>query len=95
MNRKDFVKNAGLTAASMVVLPTAKLFATSNDIKVRVAIIGVGLRGQSHLELLLRRTDVELVAICDIDDRMLVSSKEIITKSGKKMPQIFTGDLYS
>ena len=57
--------------------------------------MGVGLRGQDHLDLLLRRTDVEVVAICDIDDRMLTSSKELISKAGKKMPQIFTGDLYA
>jgi predicted dehydrogenase len=38
---------------------------------------------------------VELVAICDIDDRALKASKEIITKSGKKMPQVFTGDDYA
>ncbi len=26
---------------------------------------------------------------------MLTSSKELITKSGKKMPQVFTGDMYA
>ena len=41
-------------------------------------MMGVGLRGQDHLDLLLRRTDVEVVAICDIDDRMLTASKELI-----------------
>jgi hypothetical protein len=55
----------------------------------------VGLRGQNHLDLILRRDDVELIAICDIDNRMLTSSKEMITKSGKKMPQIYTGDDYA
>ncbi len=58
-------------------------------------MMGVGLRGQNHLELLLRREDVEVVSICDVDERMLKSAKEIITKSGKKMPEIFTGDPYS
>jgi len=63
--------------------------------KVKLAIIGVGARGKGHLDLLLRRDDVELVAICDVDDRVLKESKEIITKSGKKMPQVYTGDNYA
>ncbi|MFC0775141.1 Gfo/Idh/MocA family protein [Terrimonas alba] len=94
MNRKDFVKNIGLAGASIAILPTSSLFAQGPaDPKVKLAIIGVGLRGQNHLDLVLRRDDVDLVAICDIDDRMLKSSKEMISKSGKKMPQVFTGDV--
>jgi hypothetical protein len=92
MNRKEFIKNTGLAAASFAILPGGSLFAQGAEPKVRMAIIGVGLRGQNHLDLLLRRADVDLVAICDIDNRMLTSAKEIITKSGKKMPQVYTGD---
>lgn len=96
MNRKDFVKNMGLAGASIAILPSGSLFAQgAADPKVKLAIIGVGLRGQNHLDLVLRRNDVDLVAICDIDDRMLKSSKEMITKSGKKMPQVFTGDVHA
>lgn len=92
MNRKEFIKNSGLAAASFAILPGGSLFAQGVEPKIRIAIIGVGLRGQNHLDLLLRRADVDLVAICDIDNRMLASAKEIITKSGKKMPQVYTGD---
>jgi len=96
MDRKHFIKNAGLAAASMAVLPINKLIASGpSEAKVKLCMIGVGLRGQNHLELLLKADDVEVVAICDIDERMLGMSKEIITKSGKKMPQIFTGDIYA
>ena len=89
MQRKEFLKNTGLAAASLAIMPSTDLFANNADPKVKVAMIGVGLRGQNHLDLVLRRDDVELVAICDIDDRMLTRSKEIVNKSGKKMPQIF------
>ena len=95
MKRKDFIKNTSLAAASLTVIPSMNLFSQGNAPKIRVAIIGVGLRGQNHLDLLLRREDVEVVAICDIDDRMLSMSKGMITKSGKKMPQIFSGDPYA
>ena len=93
MDRKNFIKTSGLAAAAITISPAGKLFANAADARVRLAIIGVGSRGRNHLDLLLRRDDVELVAICDIDDRALTASKEIIAKSGKKMPQVETWGL--
>lgn len=93
MNRKDFIKGAGIAAASMAVLPAENLFANTFAVqKARLAIIGVGARGLGHLDLLLRRGDTEIVSICDTDDKTLELAKKMISKSGKKMPKIFTGD---
>lgn len=91
MNRKDFIKSTAFATAA-VSLPRKNLFASFADPKVRIALIGTGLRGQDHLELLLRRADVDVVAICDVSDVMLAAAKDVITKSGKKMPQVYTGD---
>lgn len=52
-------------------------------------MIGVGLRGQNHLELALRRTDVEVVSICDVDERMLQDAVSMIGSSGKKQPRMY------
>lgn len=93
MQRKEFIRNTGMAAAALSV--SSNLFADYADPKVKVAIIGTGLRGQNHLDLLLRRDDVEVTAICDIDDRMLTMAKEMVTKSGKKMPSVHTGDIYA
>jgi hypothetical protein len=95
MNRKEFIKTSSMAAVSLAALPDDDFFKQNTEEKLKVGIIGVGLRGQNHLELLLRRKDVELVAICDIDERMLKMSKDIITKSGKTMPEIYTGDNYA
>ena len=57
MNRKEFVKNAGLAAASIAFMPTRNLFAFDGDAKTKIVLIGTGLRGQNHLDLLLRRND--------------------------------------
>jgi hypothetical protein len=96
MNRKDFIKNTALAGVSFSLFPTTSIFANGRDLpKVRLAIIGVGERGRNHLDLVLRRDDVELVAICDVDDRVLKESKVMIEKSGKKMPKIYTGDEYA
>ncbi len=95
MNRKNFIKNSSIAATSIALMPSTNLFSRSNSNLLKMAVIGVGLRGQDHLELLLIRNDVEVVAICDIDDQMIASSKETIIKSGKKMPQIFSSDKYA
>ena len=94
MKRKEFIKTTALATAAMVI-PAGSLFAGQRENKLSIGIIGVGLRGQSHLDLLLRRKDVDVTAICDVDDRMLTMSKTIITKSGKKMPQVYTGNDYA
>lgn len=97
MNRRTFVKNTGIATASVAVLGSENLFASEVNpaSKVKLAIIGVGLRGQNHLDLVLRRSDTELVAICDIDERMLGSARDIILKSGRKMPPVYKSDIYA
>jgi Oxidoreductase family, NAD-binding Rossmann fold len=97
MHRRNFIKNVGVASSGFIMLPNGSLFALDSevDVKIKIAIIGTGLRGQDHLELMLRRDDVDVVAICDISDRMLKDAKELVTKFKKKMPEIFTGDKYS
>lgn len=90
--RRDFVKNVSLATAGLSVLSANDLFAKTSETTVRLGMIGVGLRGQNHLELALQRKDVTVVAICDIDAGMLQKSNGMIQKSGKAMPKVFTGD---
>jgi hypothetical protein len=93
MNRRDFIKNTAYTSAGLAILPGSKLFAAAP--KVRLGIIGVGLRGQNHLENALRRSDTEVVAICDVDPRMLDSAKKVFDDLKKPVAKIFTGDNYA
>lgn len=91
MNRKEFVRNGGLAAAALMFNPTMKMFVGTADAKVKIAVIGVGARGIGHVDLLLRRDDIDLVAICDVDDRAIKDTKAMIGRRGKKQPQVFTG----
>jgi predicted dehydrogenase len=87
-SRRSFIKATAMAGAGLSILPSGILFAKDKDPKVRLGFIGVGLRGQSHLELALRRNDAEVVAICDVQQRMIDMSKELVRKSGKPMPQV-------
>jgi predicted dehydrogenase len=93
-SRRDFIKNTSITIAGLSVTPYTML-RHKNELRVRMAFIGVGLRGQNHLENALRRTDIEVVAICDVDERMLQSAIDIIKQAARPMPKIFTGDNYA
>jgi len=95
-SRRQFVKDIGLAAAGLAMFRPDQLFAaTPADRKVRLGFIGTGFRGQGHVALALRRPDVEVVAVCDVDDRMLQMTTNLLKKSGKPMPKIITGDNYA
>jgi predicted dehydrogenase len=97
-SRRDFVRNISLASAGLAI-PYTTLIAPSKTAsrpdRVRLAIIGTGFRGQSHLSLALRRSDVDIVAICDVDPAMLQYTDNILKKSGKPMPKVFTGSPYA
>jgi hypothetical protein len=89
MNRKQFFRNA-LMGGSAMALPLLSLYGQGDRDRLRVALIGTGLRGQAHLRQLLRRKDVEVIAICDIDERMLARTREILSRSAQHKPTEYT-----
>ena len=92
MNRKEFVRTGGMAAAAMAFGPSLTMLQAGDPRRVRMGVIGVGGRGQSHVDLLLRRSDVDLVAICDVEPHALEDTRKMIAASSKRMPQVFTGD---
>ncbi|MEP6747048.1 MAG: Gfo/Idh/MocA family oxidoreductase [Bacteroidota bacterium] len=94
MKRRTFVQNSMMAATAFSIIPAGRLTIKAEK-RARLAFIGTGLRGQSHLENALRRTDVDIVAICDVNDRMLDMSTSLIKKYNKPVPQIFKGDPYA
>ena len=92
--RRDFIKTTATATAGFSILSSTTLFSKDKDAKVKLGIIGVGFRGQGHLELALNRADVEVVAICDVQQRMIDLSLSIIEKSKKPKPQIILDGPY-
>lgn len=91
INRRKFLKTTALAGAGLTV-GTTSVAATQNQIKMpfksklKVGLIGVGLRGRNHLDLLLRREDCIVTAICDIDAAAIAKSNEMIEKARKSKP---------
>lgn len=91
-SRRDFIKTTTTAGIGISILPSHIVF--GKEQKVRLGFIGVGLRGQNHLDLALRRADCEVVAICDIQQVMIDKSLDMIKKAGKPAPQIFKNGPY-
>lgn len=92
MYRRDFIKNSTLAAAGFTILPSGILFAKNAD-KIRLGYIGVGARGMSHISEGLLRDDVEIVAICDIQESSLKNCRTYIAKKGKPAAVEYTGGI--
>lgn len=92
MFRREFIKNGAIAAAGLTILPSGILFAKDKG-KVRLGYIGVGARGMSHIAEGLLRDDVEIVAICDVQERSLKYCREYIAKKGKPAATEYTGGL--
>lgn len=84
-SRRDFIKTAAIAGTGFTILPSAVVNA-KDAAKVRLGFIGVGLRGQSHLELALKRSDVDVVALCDVQQRMMDMSLKMVADAGRPKP---------
>lgn len=87
--RREFVKSSTIAGAGLALSPGILNFESSTNEQIRVGLIGVGLRGRNHLNLLLRREDVEVKAICDIDSNAIQKSLEMVQSFEKPAPSIY------
>jgi len=90
MERREFIKHGAVAATAFTILPAGSLYASNKD-KIRLGYIGVGERGRNHIAEGLLRDDVEITAICDIQELSLKNCREQFVKAGKKLPQEYTG----
>lgn len=84
MKRRKFIANSLLLGSSTAIFPNILTGIQEEQKKVRLGFIGVGLRGQSHLEMAMYRSDVEVIAICDIDPKAIAIAQNMIAKKGRK-----------
>ncbi len=84
MNRRKFLQ---VTAAGMALSTLGSFAADFADPHKRVALIGSGWYGKIDLLRLIQVAPVEVVALCDVDSRMLSEAADIVSgrqRSGKK-----------
>src|SRR3984885_12439179 len=92
INRRDFLITgaAGLTAlGSAAYLGRPGLVMGAND-RVRVAICGVRGRGEDHLHNYCQLPNVQIAALCDIDENVLEKRLAQMAKMGLPKPATYT-----
>ena len=85
MNRRYFLM--GSVAAGAALRSSA--LASAND-TVRVACVGVRSQGHEHVKRYAKMPNVEIAAICDIDESILNARIDEVEKMGKKRPAAYT-----
>jgi predicted dehydrogenase len=78
LNRRQF-------GAAALALPAFALCAQGRS-RLSLGIIGTGMRGQVHLDELLKRGDVDIAALCDIEPVMLDRARAQAAKAGRPRP---------
>lgn len=88
-------------SAQMIKTPTPMRPAGQKDVLrlacaplpiVRVAFIGLGMRGPGHVESLINIPGVEIVALCDMLEKNTKSVNEMLVKAGLPKAKEFFGD---
>ena len=80
LDRRTFLKTGSLAAsaglASRLTSSSAWAQPTGSNGDVRIAVIGVNGKGSTHIGDLLKLTGVRIVALCDVDPKVLAREVE-------------------
>jgi len=83
ISRGEFIKNTSLAGAGFFIVPRHVLgrgFIAPSD-KLNIAGIGAGGKGEDDLSEFAKSPKVNIVALCDVDDRQAVKSRKNFPKA--------------
>jgi len=86
MNRRYFLTSASAAVASRAFAAPQK---SPND-TIRVACVGLHARGKVHLRSYPALPNVEVVALCDVDQSVLKSALDLLATRQSKKPAVYT-----
>ncbi len=90
MNRRNFIKNSGLTVAGIglsgLVMPSVFAQGSPNK-KIVVAVMGVNGRGNHLAKLFAKMPDCEIAYICDTDERAMAKTVADIAAIQTRKPK--------
>jgi predicted dehydrogenase len=67
LTRRKFLGRAGAALAAFSIVPARVLGANAPSKRINVAMIGTGNQGTLDLRMFLAETDVQVVAVCDVN----------------------------
>lgn len=88
--RRSFLKQAGTSALAATMTRTAQAASVSD--RIRIGVIGPGGMGMNHVRNLVKRNDVQIAAVCDVDANRLEAAAAHVTAETGRRPES-TGDM--
>src|SRR5438105_12404638 len=85
MNRRHFLMSTAAAAGASALKGAPSI----ND-TVRVACVGIRGQGNAHIHQYSNMHNVELAALCDVDENVLNKRLQEVESSGKKRPAAYT-----
>ena len=84
ITRRNFLKNT-VVATAAASLPSVWVRAAGANDTIRVGVIGFGSRGMAHINGLRAIPGVQIVALCDVDAKILAKGVAEFEKRGQKV----------
>jgi len=78
-SRRTFIKKTAVGAIGMAAF-SARSYANiigAND-KVQMAVVGLNGRGQAHIRAIVNTKNTGIIAVCDVDSRLVAKSAETV-----------------
>jgi len=94
INRRDFIKTTARTGAGLAALggisffPKPERIFGAND-RVRVAVIGLHGQGWNHVHRYSAMPDVEIAAVCDVDENVMNGRVDEMERMGIRKPATY------
>ena len=83
LNRRSFLKSTAFTAAAFSLPARSWAQVAGSNSDVRVAVVGFGGRGQSHIGSCSKLDGVRITALCDADETILNKEVDKFRKNNK------------
>jgi predicted dehydrogenase len=89
VGRRRFLQNGAFGLGSLLATRTSAWLGANN--RVRVAVVGLNGMGRSHARAYAQLPDVEVAALCDVDESVIARViDEIFVKQGLPKPKTYT-----
>jgi predicted dehydrogenase len=84
IDRRDFIKSTAEAAAVGALGFNIRTYAGSPNDTIRVAVVGLRGQGNGHIGAYSKMANVEVAALCDVDESILNQRCQAVEKNGKK-----------
>ncbi len=87
LNRRSFLKRTALASAAVSWTARSWSQIEGSNSDVRVAVVGFGGRGQSHIDGFGKMSGVRITSLCDVDSTVMAKGVAQFTKRNQEVAQ--------